>query len=301
MERIESAIRTREIEEPTNLYFVHPLAARLTPVLACLRVRPNAVSVAGMISGILAGCAYHFYQDPRFAIAGFLFMIGWHILDGADGQLARYTGTQSEFGKIVDGIADNVTFAAVYLGLGLALMQTHGTWVWAVIIVASISHSLQAASYEAQRQEYDFWGWNKQPAELKSAAILREEFRPQSLAQRIVYALGRSYAQMQHLAARIDPQQRHKIALALKENPERTPAIRQRYRQTFAGLVRFWSIMSSNYRSLLIFACAIFEVPLAYFVIEAVGFSVLTIVMIRQHKVRTMGFLRFLDRQTQLS
>lgn len=48
-------------------------------------------------------------------------MVVWHILDGVDGQLARLTNRQSEFGKVIDGLADNVTFVSVYFGLGLAL------------------------------------------------------------------------------------------------------------------------------------------------------------------------------------
>src|SRR5580658_8222664 len=112
--------RTSEIEELSNLYFIHPLAARLVPFFARLHVTPNAVSILGMLFGILSAFAYYRYWDPRFAIAGFALMIAWHVMDGADGQLARYTQSYSYLGKMLDGIADNVTFAAVYAALALA-------------------------------------------------------------------------------------------------------------------------------------------------------------------------------------
>jgi len=97
----ESIRRTREIEEITNLYFIHPLASRLVPLFAQMRLTPNAVSITGMLFGILAALAYYRYADLRFAITGFALMIAWHVMDGADGQLARLTHSYSYFGKVL--------------------------------------------------------------------------------------------------------------------------------------------------------------------------------------------------------
>src|SRR5262249_41259791 len=105
--------RTREIEEITNLYFIHPLPAALRPHLARLRITPNGVCITGMLFGIAAAFAYYHaccgLGDRRFAIIGFVLMIAWHVMDGADGQLARFTHSFSYFGKVLDGISDNVT------------------------------------------------------------------------------------------------------------------------------------------------------------------------------------------------
>ncbi len=295
--RQESATRTREIEELTNLYFIHPLAARLTPFLAQVGVKPNWVSFTGMSCGILAGFAYYHYQDIRYAAGGFVLMVAWHILDGVDGQLARLTNSQSEFGKIIDGIADNVTFAAVYLGLGLSMSQTGSALVWLIIALAGAAHSLQAASYEVQRQEYDFWGWDKQSAELKSTDKLRRENQPRSFVQRMIYGLGLSYVRMQHLAARVDPEFREQLAGALAARPDDAQAIRRRYRESFSSLVRGWSAMSSNYRTIAIFVCAALKIPLLYFLIEILVLTPLTILMIRRQKTKCRAFSRFLNQQ----
>src|SRR5271154_2601366 len=76
--------RTTEIEEITNLHFIHPLASRLVPCFARMRLTPNAVSITGMLFGILSALAYYHYADLRFAITGFALMIAWHVMDGAD-------------------------------------------------------------------------------------------------------------------------------------------------------------------------------------------------------------------------
>jgi len=297
MDTRESSTRTREIEEFTNLHFIHPVGARLTPLLARLQVSPNAVSLSGMACGMLAGWAYYRYQDVRYACLGFLLMVVWHILDGVDGQLARLTNRQSEFGKIIDGIADNVTFVSVYLGLGLALAPGHGPWVWALLALAGTAHSMQAATYELQRQEYDFWGLGKKSAEFKSVEALRREQQPRSLLQQSVYSLGQSYVRWQLRVSGVDPDHRRKVAAALVAQPDRAPLIRERYRQTFARLVRIWSIMSSNYRTFAIFVCALMGVPLLYFLIELLVLTPLTLLLIRQQKSRSREFSLLLDRQ----
>ena len=160
MQTSEPVRRTSEIEEVTNLYLIHPAAGFLTPVFARLGISPNAVSLAGMGFGLLAGFAYYHYQDPRYATLGFLLMIAWHVMDGADGQLARLTHAQSELGKILDGTCDYVTFVAVYSALAAAVSRQSGEWVWALAIAAGVSHAVQGMAYEAQRQEYNFWGWD---------------------------------------------------------------------------------------------------------------------------------------------
>ena len=84
------------------------------------KITPNMVSFTGMGFGVAAAVSYFNYMDYRFALLGFLLMGICHVLDGADGALARLTNTQSEFGKVIDGICDYVVFISVYVALALA-------------------------------------------------------------------------------------------------------------------------------------------------------------------------------------
>src|SRR6185312_656914 len=158
LETNEPVRRAAEIEETTNLYVIHPVSTFLTPRFARLGVTPNAVSVAGMGFGVLAAFAYYHYRGLRWAVAGFFLMVAWHVMDGADGQLARLTNAQSELGKILDGICDYVTFIAVYTDLAAALARDIGERAWLLAAAAGLFHAFQSAAYEAQRQEYSFWG-----------------------------------------------------------------------------------------------------------------------------------------------
>jgi phosphatidylserine synthase len=292
MEAVAEPIqRTSEIEEATNLYFIHPIAARLVPLFAALRIPPNAVSVAGMLFGILAGVAYYHYRDPRCVIAGFLLMIAWHVMDGADGQLARLTNSQSASGKVLDGICDYVTFITVYSALAINLSRQYGDKVWILVIAAGICHAVQAAAYEVQRQEYNLWGLGRQ-----SAAFVGLDDRPPGVAplspvQRMSDLLHRGYVRLQFLAAGVTAEFHQRLAQALAAQPERAAAIRARYRETFAPSVRRWAVMSANYRTLGIFIFALAAAPQYYFWFEIIGFSAILVVLLQARRARYARFL----------
>ncbi len=287
METAEPVRRTTEIEDLTNLYFIHPVANRLTLLLAAMRVRPNAVSLAGMLCGILAGIAYAHYRHPRYAVAGFILMIAWHVMDGADGQLARLTHTQSQSGKVLDGLCDYVTFIAVYVALALALSRQDGNWVWGLIAVSGLCHAAQSASYEAQRQDYDFWGWGR-----ASVNHLARNAEPRSRARKIADRLHQLYARIQgQLAGDIIGYQ-GKLAAIVQRDPEHAPLIRARYRKVFAPAVRRWSVLSANTRSLGIFICALFQAPLYFFWFEIFGLGLIWFFLLSRQAARYARFFR---------
>ena len=294
MNLAEPVQRTSEIEEPTNLYVIHPLASRLVPWFARLHVSPNAVSFAGMAAGMMAGVAYYHYQDVRFTILGFLLMVVWHVMDGADGQLARLTRSQSQTGKVLDGICDYVTFVAVYSGLAVALSRRHGAWIFALVIVAGVCHAVQAAVYEAQRQDYNFWGWDRKSAELPDPDAWPRGGEG-SLRQRTANGLHRLYSRVQLLAVGIDVRSRRRLSASLAIQPERSVAIRRWYRTVFAPVVRRWSVLSANYRTLGIAVFSLLQAPIYYFYFEIVGLSAILAVLMSGQRAQYMRFFTGLD------
>ncbi|MDD2704006.1 MAG: CDP-alcohol phosphatidyltransferase family protein [Acidocella sp.] len=286
----EPVRRTSEIEDVTNLYFIHPISAKLVKLFARLGISPNTVSIGGMACGVLAGVAYSGYHERWCAVAGFALMLSWHILDGADGQLARLTKSYSDLGKVLDGICDYVTFAAVYVGLAVTLSRDLGGWVWWLVAVSGICHALQSAAYEMQRQEYNFWGWGR-----KSAALPELQAPPRrqgvSFMQRMPDIIHRRYTRMQMLVAGDALAFHRTLAKILAARPASDALIRQRYREAFAPAVRQWAILSANYRTLAIAAAALLQVPLFYFVFEIVGLGFILIVLLAKQRARYRQFL----------
>jgi len=283
--------RTTEIEEITNLYLIHPLAGRLVPIFAQLHVTPNAVSIVGMLFGILAAFAYYRYWDPRFAIAGFALMIAWHVMDGADGQLARYTQTYSYFGKMLDGIADHVTFAAVYAALAVTASRRHGNWVYALVAISALFHAIQSASYERQRQEYEYLGWGKKPQE-PPLRNNRDRGRPGGIRRLLDFLHRLFFFGLSFPTAGINRKFRETMAEALQNDPGKAVLVRRHYRETLAPQIRSWSVLSANYRTLGIFISTLFKVPEYYFGFEILGFSVVLAVLIRRLNFAHEALLR---------
>jgi CDP-diacylglycerol--serine O-phosphatidyltransferase len=277
MNAVEPVRRTYEIEDKTNLFLVHPLSNRLVPFLAHWRVSPNAVSMCGMACGLLAGLAYHHYTRTVYCLLGFVLMIGWHVMDGADGQLARLTRTQSATGKVLDGICDYVTFTSVYVGLALSLSRLYGPSVWWIVAASGACHAFQSASYELQRQDYDHWGCGR-----PSAAPAKAKSMPTghiSAIGHVTRMLDRFYIGLQHLSTGVDKTLRCQMETTVAHSTTRF-AMMALYRDVFAKRVREWSVMSANYRTLGLFVFAVIGFPLYYFIWEIAVLSLLTVALL---------------------
>lgn len=79
----------------------------------------NCMTVARLAASlIISYCLYQ--EDVYAAILGLLFLQGvCMLLDGVDGTWARITKTTSKSGRVLDGLADRLTFAAMLLALCL--------------------------------------------------------------------------------------------------------------------------------------------------------------------------------------
>lgn len=294
MNSAESIRRTAEIEEITNRYFVHPTANRLVPLFAKAHLTPNAVSITGMLFGIAAGLAYYRYREFDWTLAGFLLMLAWHVMDGADGQLARFTRSYSHFGKVLDGISDTVTFVAVYTALAMALGHRYGGEIYALVILSGMCHAVQSASYELERQEYDSLGWERKAQAAPQPPARRRD--TSGLVDRLFQMLERLfYNGLSFPVAGITGKVREALTGALRLHPGREPLIRQRYRETFAPHLRSWSLLSANYRTLGIFIAALLAAPQYYFAFEIVGFSAILLWLIRRQSTLYGRFLRTIE------
>ena len=140
------------IEDPTNALVIHRLSRALLPLAVRSGIHPNAVSLLGLACAGAAGSFYHYWRSPWAVLAGFLFMVGWHICDGLDGQLARATGKASATGRLVDGVCDYLAFFAVLIPVATSFPDWGAKLT--LCLSAGAAHGFQAAYYEGVRD-----GW----------------------------------------------------------------------------------------------------------------------------------------------
>ena len=143
--------RDRRVEDPTNAWAVHLAGRALLPLALRARVPANAVSLGGLALGTGAAFAYLGWRDPALATLGFLLSVGWLVLDGLDGMVARATGTAGALGRFLDGLCDHGVFLILYLALGFAI-DTPAAWITGTL--AGLVHGIQSNLYESERARF---------------------------------------------------------------------------------------------------------------------------------------------------
>jgi hypothetical protein len=140
--------RDARIEDPSNLYLIHPAGRLLLPLALRAGVSANTVSIIGLLLGAGAALAFAHWSDWRLATLGLLLCVAWLIADGLDGMIARATKTSSALGRVLDGLCDHGVFFLLYFSLAWS-MGTLEAWVLAM--AAATAHAVQANQYEAER------------------------------------------------------------------------------------------------------------------------------------------------------
>jgi phosphatidylglycerophosphate synthase len=242
------------IEDPSNLWLVHPLSERLLEPALRLGIHPNTVSFAGMGFGALAGLAYAQWQQPLAVVTGFLLMVAWHVMDGLDGKLARASGKASPLGRLIDGLCDYMVFFFVML----PIVFSFDDWqpVLALAVTSGLCHALQSAWYEGERE-----AWKRRARGVFTAPVRPPaRFWGERLYNAVEARLGSGTRPIDaRLAA--------------------DPALLDAYIDATAPLLRRLSILSANNRTLAIALACLAGNPRLYWYWEIAALSLIALVM----------------------
>lgn len=280
---IKRPARAREMQDALNHYLYHPLAWQLARALAPTPLTPNMVSVFGGLLVVAAGVVYWSTSGPWWAMAGMALHLSWHVVDGADGDLARITGKTSPLGELVDGICDYVSHIVLYVLLALVLTRTLGSgWAWFWTLSAGASHIVQANHVEVQRRFYQYWTYGV-PWLHNSSGADRALFRDSGglgwLLRAIVAGYLRLAAGMSPNALRIDAA----VTRAMANDPAMLERIRievQREQRPLLALLRY---LGPNPRAVLLGLSMIAGTPLWYFMYLSVALNLLLVISVQLH------------------
>ena len=238
--------RPREMQDALNHYLYHPLAWQLARLLARTPLTPNMVSVIGAFFVIGAAVAYAQPGWPLTAMLGMALHMGWHVVDGADGDLARITGRASPIGEMVDGLCDYSSHIVLYLVLGWLLHDAIGTGAAvAWMLAAGVSHIIQSNHVEVQRRSYQWWvygtPWIRMSHGSSDAATRKSVFGA------LVSAYLAVAAGMTPHARRIDA-----LVEKAKDDPQALARIRAVVRREAPPLLRICKILGPNPRAVVL-------------------------------------------------
>src|SRR6184192_625565 len=280
--KIESTFKAREVEGIFDVYFYRPIGFWLAQVFARLRMTPAGVSLLAGIFGVVAGHLY-FYRDLSVNVAGMVFHVCANALDNADGQLARLTHRQSREGRIVDSIADHLVFVSVYLHLTLRyLFEGSSPAVCLLAIGAGLSHALQGAAADYYRSTYLYFANNEAQIGLDSVSGLRSDYGELSWRSKpwnkFLLALYLNFTRQQEL---LSPHlQRLRGMVGQLFHGEIPSWLRTRYRNLAGPMLKWWGLLMTNTRMLVLFALLFIGQPIYYFWFELIPLNLLFVYLI---------------------
>jgi phosphatidylglycerophosphate synthase len=272
----ERPLRPPELQDSLNTHLYHPLSWRLARLLAATPVTPNMVSVFGALMVVAAGAAYAGLPWPLSAALGMALHMGWHVVDGADGDLARMTGRASPIGEIVDGVCDYSSHVVLYVILTVVLQAQIGWIAWPIAVAAGASHILQSNHIEVQRRCYQWWYYDK-----PWLGITRDEADDQIRATGI-RSLVKTYLAV---GSGVTP-----VIAELDRMKERTQGDAQataRFKATVYAqvprLVPIWRLLGPNPRAIVLGLSMFAGSPLWYFVYQTLALDTLLVISVRAH------------------
>jgi len=272
--------RPRELQDPLNYYLYHPLAWQLARLLARTPLTPNIVSVMGALMVVAASLAYTQLTWPLSAALGMALHMGWHVVDGADGDLARLTARSSPIGELVDGLCDYLSHAVLYVLLAFWL-QAHGGpfagWhAWALVVFAGLSHAVQSNHVEVQRRQYQYWVYGTpwlRTSQAQSDSPVAASWAGTLVGLYLSVANG-----MTPHALRVDA-----AVAAAKGDPARLAEIAAAVRAESPPLLLLCKFLGPNPRAIVLGLSMFAGTPLWYMLYQSVALNALLVLSVSLH------------------
>jgi phosphatidylserine synthase len=280
--RVAATYKAREVEGILDLYFYRPIGLRLAEFFEQLKMTPAAVTLVGGICGVIAG-HFYFYRDLRINIMGMVLHVCANALDNADGQLARLTKRESRKGRILDSVADHFVFTSIYAHLALRCFLEHPSpAIWLLALAAGISHALQGAAADYYRSTYLYFAGNGARTRLDSSSAVRSEYQTSSWHHRpwdkLLLALYLNFTRQQEMLA---PHLKKLRDTTTELFQGQIPAwLRARYRNLAGPMLKWWGLLMTNTRMLVLFGLLFISRPIYFFWFELVPLNLLFVYLI---------------------
>jgi phosphatidylglycerophosphate synthase len=283
---VEATYKAREVEGVFDLYFYRPIGFWLAQFFARLKMTPAAVSLLAGIFGVIAGHLYY-YRNLSINVAGMMLHVCANTLDNADGQLARLTHCESREGRIIDSVADHLVFVSVYLHLTLrCLFEGSSPAIFLLAFGAGMSHALQGAAADYYRSTYLYFVSRGARKGVDSSSDLRSDYSKltwrHTAWQKLLLALYLNFTRQQEmLAPRLKTLRDIVRQLFHGEIPD---GLRTRYRDLARPMLKWWRLLMTNVRMLVLFALLFISQPVYYFWFELIPLNLLFVYLLFRQK-----------------
>jgi hypothetical protein len=296
---VETTYKAREVEGILDLYFYRKIGFWLAQFFARLKVTPAGVTLLGGVCGIIAGHLYY-YRDLRANIAGIILHVCANAFDNADGQLARLTGSGSREGRVIDSLVDHIIWINIYFHLGFRCLNESPFLVVALLAFpAGFSHALQGAAADYYRSCYLFFIKGRERTDSSSSSALRSDYRKlgwrHQAWHKFLFALHLNFTRQQEM---LSPRLKNLRDLVERLFPDQIPDwLRARYQAFARPMFKWWSLLMTNTRMLLLFGFLLLGQPIWWFWIQLTIFNLLLAYLVRRQENMSQELLEQLRTQ----
>ena len=290
---IEASYKSMDTEEFLDIHFNRPIGYLWALFFQRLDVHPNVVTILSFFLGIGAGVMFY-YPDLLHSIIGIGLLMWANHFDSCDGQLARLTGKKTLWGRMLDGLAGDVWFVAIYMALCLRLQDDAMPlglcggveWGWRIWLLGAVAgllcHTRQCALADYYRNIHLFYLKGNEGSELDNSRQQRENFRRLPWKGNVWWKLFLFfYGRYTHGQERVTPAFQRLHARVKQQYGDRIPqAFRDDFRRYSLPLMKYTNILTFNTRAIVLYLSVLAAVPYVYFLFEL---TVLTAIYCYMH------------------
>ena len=222
-----------------------------------------------------------------------------NTLENSDGQLALLTHRESRDGRIIDSLADHLVFVSIYVHMTLRyLFEGWSPAICFLALAAGISHALQGAAADYYRSTYLYFVTAGVRKDVDSSSELRSDFRRltwrQAPWQKLLLALYLNFTRQQEmLAPRLKTLRSAVGRLFHSGIPD---WLRTRYRNLARPMLKWWGLLMTNIRMLVLFALLFISQPVYYFWFELIPLNCLFIYLLFRQDSMAKSLLKVVER-----
>ncbi|MGQ0695235.1 MAG: CDP-alcohol phosphatidyltransferase family protein [Nitrospiraceae bacterium] len=127
-----------EFEGFVDRYVNRKLSRWFTRLFLAIGLSPNSITILATLIGLMSAAAFGMGTYTAGVVAAVLFQLA-AVIDCCDGEVARLTFTESQFGAWLDIAMDNMIHMAIFAGVaaGLYVTQAGQTHAWITLALGA--------------------------------------------------------------------------------------------------------------------------------------------------------------------
>lgn len=108
-------------------YVGRPISYILTIPFLYTNIMPNTISLLSMIPLVIGFIIFYLATSKNMLVIGWILFFLWNLLDGVDGNVARYRKQFSKMGSVYDAMSGYLAMVLTFFSVGIAAAHFNGS------------------------------------------------------------------------------------------------------------------------------------------------------------------------------